>query len=314
MIYCTNNHGGAAMIRPPFGLLAALLVAAAAPASAQQGPDFSQAQISTTDLGHRTYLLTGPGGNITLVIGADGVVMIDSEYAPLHDKVRAAVARLTAQPIRYLVDTHFHGDHTGGNAAFARDGAIVVAHTNVRRRLQQGTINGLTGTRTAPAVAEALPARTYEDAMVLRLQDRSVQLRHAANAHTDGDTYVWIADANVLATGDTVTIGRYPNIDFANGGSIDGMIAASEQYLKLVNDATKIVPGHGPLASKAQLAHYHDMLVAARDRMARLIDEGEGEADVLAGRPFADFDQELGASEQQAQNFIRVVYHSLKPT
>ncbi len=300
------------MIRFPLTLLAALLLAAAAAPSGAQPPDFSKAEIKTTDLGHRTYALEGPGGNITVVAGADGIILIDSEYAPLHDKVRAAVAKFSSQPIRYVIDTHFHGDHTGGNAAFSRDGATVVAQVNVKRRLAEGTVNGLTGAKTAPVATDALPTKTYEDALQLRLKDRSVQLHHAANAHTDGDTYVWIADANVLATGDTVTIGRYPNIDFANGGSIDGMIAASEQYLKLVNDRTQIVPGHGPVAGKAQLAHYRDMLAAARERMAKLIDAGEGEADVVAARPFADFDRELGASEQQAQNFIRVVYHSLK--
>jgi cyclase len=300
------------MIRFPITLLAALLVAAVAPAGAQQAPDFSKAEIKTTDLGHQTYALMGPGGNITAVVGADGVILVDSEYAPLHDKVRAAVANFSKQPIRYVIDTHFHGDHTGGNGAFARDGATVVAQANVKQRLAAGTTNGLTGAKTAPVAAEALPAQTYEDATRLKLKDRSVQLHHPSNAHTDGDTYVWIADANVLATGDTVTIGRYPNIDFANGGSINGMIAASEQYLKLVNDKTQIVPGHGPVAGKAQLSHYHDMLVTARERMKKLIDEGEGEGDVVAARPFGDFDQELGATEQQAQNFIRVVYHSLK--
>jgi cyclase len=300
------------MTRFPLALLAALLVAATAPAGAQQAPDFSQAQIKTTDLGHRTYMLEGIGGNITVVVGADGVIMVDGEYAPLHDKIQAAVAMLTKQPVRYLVNTHFHGDHTGGNAPFAKDGATIVAQVNVKRRLAEGTVNGLTGAKTAPVAVEALPTKVYQDALQLRLKDRSVQLRHIANAHTDGDTYVWIADANVLATGDTVTIGRYPNIDFANGGNIKGMIAASDEYLKLVNDQSKIVPGHGPVADKAALAHYHDMLVTARDRMAKLVDEGEGEADVVAAKPFADFDRELGASEQQAQNFIRVVYHSLK--
>jgi len=300
------------MNRLPFTLLAALLMAAAAPAGAQQAPDFSKAEIKTTDLGHRAYELEGIGGNITVVVGADGVILVDSEYAPLHDKIRAAVAKLTDQPIRYLVNTHFHGDHTGGNAPFAKDGATVVAQVNVKKRLAEGTVNGLTGAKTAPVEAEALPTKTYEDAMVLKLKDRSVQLRHPVKAHTDGDTYVWIADANVLATGDTVTIGRYPNIDFGNGGSIDGMIAASTQYLKLVNDQTRIVPGHGPVADKAHLSHYHEMLMTARARMKKLIDQGEGEADVVAARPFADFDKELGATEQQAQNFIRVVYHSLK--
>ncbi len=285
---------------------------AQAPTQPPQPPDFSKVEIKTTPLGHNTYMLEGQGGNITVAVARDGVIMVDGEFAPLHDKIKAAIAKLTKEPVRYLVNTHFHGDHSGGNAPFARDGATIVAHMNVRNRLAAGTTNGLTGVKTPPAAPEALPTKTYRTAMSLKLKGRTAQLKHPANAHTDGDTYVYFADANVLSTGDTVTMGRYPNIDFANGGNIKGMIAASDTYLKFVNDRTKIVPGHGPLANKAQLVAYRAMLVAARDRMAKLVAAGKTEDEVIAAKPFADFDAKLGASELQSRNFIRVVYHSLK--
>jgi cyclase len=158
-----------------------------------------------------------------------------------------------------------------------------------------------------------LPSKTYTNATTLRVKGRLAKLGHPKNAHTDGDTYVYFADANVLSTGDIVTLGRYPNIDFANGGNIKGMIAGADTYLKLANARTKIVPGHGPLASKADLVAYRAILVTARDRMAKLVKAGRTEQEVIAAKPFADLDAKVGANEQQSTNFVRVVYHSLKP-
>jgi cyclase len=237
---------------------------------------------------------------------------VDSEFAPLHDKIKAAIEKITTLPIKYLVDTHFHGDHTGGNALFHKDGAIVVAEINVKKRLAAGTTNGLTGAPTPPAEADALPTKTFRDELALKLKGRRVIfLGHPKNAHTDGDTYVLFMDADVLATGDIFTNGRYPNIDFANGGSINGMIAGATTYLNLVDDKTKIVPGHGPLAGKNDLAAYLTMLTTARDRMAALVKQGKSEADVIAAKPFADLDAKWALSDQASTNFIRVVYHSL---
>src|SRR6202011_5569718 len=282
------------------------------PAAAPPPPDFSKVEIKTTNLGDNVYMLEGQGGNITVALAKDGIIMVDSEFAPLHDKIKAAISAVSNQPIKYLIDTHFHDDHTGGNEAFAKDGAEVIAEANVKKRLAAGTTNGLTGVKTPPPPAGALPSKTYTGAFKIRLQGRVADLEHIANAHTDGDTYVWFKTANVLSTGDTSTNGRYPNIDFANGGNIKGMIAATDAYLKLTNARTRIVPGHGPLADLAALIEYRTMLITARDRMTKLVKEGKSEDEVIAAKPFADLDAKWAATELASQNFIRVVYHSLE--
>jgi cyclase len=292
-------------------LLAGVAVAQPAPPATPPPVDFSKVEIKTTDLGDNGYMLAGQGGNITIAVAKDGIIMVDGEFAPLHDKIKAAIAVVSSEPIKYLINTHFHGDHTGGNEPFARDGVTIVSEINVRNRLAAGTTNGLTGVKTPPAPAEALPSKTYTGSFKIRLRGRVADLRHIANAHTDGDTYVWFKTANVLSTGDTFTNGRYPNIDFANGGNIKGMIAATDAYMKLANAKTRIVPGHGPIADRAALIEFRAMLITARDRMAKLVKEGKSEDDVVASKPFADLDAKWAPTELAAKNFIRVVYHSL---
>jgi glyoxylase-like metal-dependent hydrolase (beta-lactamase superfamily II) len=296
----------------------ATLIALSGAASAQQQPpaapappDFSKVEIKTTDLGDNVYMLEGQGGNITVAVAKDGVLMVDGQFAPLHDKIKAAIAAISSQPIKYLINTHYHGDHTGGNEPFAKDGVTVVSQINVKNRLAAGTTNGLTGVKTPPAPQGALPSKTYTNVSKIRLSGRVADLKHIANAHTDGDTYVWFKTANVLSTGDTFTNGRYPNIDFANGGNIKGMIAATDAYLKLTNAKTRIVPGHGPIADKAKLTEYRAMLITARDRMAKLVKDGKSEDDVVAAKPFADLDAKWAPTELAGKNFIRVVWHSL---
>jgi len=293
--------------------LAALAVSAiwlAGPAGAQQR-DFSKTEIKTIDLGHNTWRLEGEGGNITVAVGTDAIIMVDGQFAPLHDKIKAAITTVSNLPIKYLINTHYHGDHTGGNEAFAKEGVTVVSQINVRNRLTAGTTNGLTGVKTPPAPESALPSKTYTEISKIRLAGRVADLKHVANAHTDGDTYVWFKTANVLSTGDTFTNGRYPNIDFANGGNVNGMIAAADTYLKLINAKSRIVPGHGPIADKAALQQYRTMLVTARDRMAKLVKDGKSEDDVVAAKPFADLDRNWAPTELAGTNWIRVVYHSL---
>lgn len=273
--------------------------------------DFSGVTIKTTDLGRRTYELEGQGGNITVAVADDGVIMVDSEFAPLHDKIKAAISAITDKPIRYLIDTHFHPDHTGGNAAFAADGAVIVAQENVRTRLANGT-RGMMGNTIPPAPLAALPVKTFADALTLQLKGREAQLHYVPAAHTDGDCYVYFADADVLATGDLVSFGRYPYIDLINGGNLMGMIAGVDALIKQADDGTRVVPGHGPVAGKAELLAYRTMLQTARERMEKLIAAGKSEEEAVAAKPFADFDAQLGANDQASRIFTVSVYRSLK--
>jgi glyoxylase-like metal-dependent hydrolase (beta-lactamase superfamily II) len=283
-------------------------------ADAQQAVDFSKVEVKTSDLGNKTYRLEGAGGNVTVAVGSDGIIMVDGQFAPMHDKLKAAIATLSDQPIKYLINTHFHGDHVGGNGPFQAEGVTVVAQDNIRVRLAAGTKNGITGVATPPVAPGAVPKQTYTGgSMTLTVGGRTAQLTHVNNAHTDGDTWVYFADANVLCTGDTMNnTKRYQTIDFANGGDIRGMIRATETYLKVANDDTKVVVGHGPLAKKADIAEFHDMLVTAHDRIEKLFNAGKSEQEVVDAKPLADLDAKWAANEEAARNFTKMVYNSFK--
>jgi cyclase len=293
---------------------AALLFAGTA--NAQQGVDFSKVEIKATDLGNKTYMLEGQGGNITVAVGTDGIIMVDSQFAPLHDKIKAAIAKISPLPIKYLIDTHYHLDHVGGNAAFHRDGATIVAHDNIRVRLAAGTINANTGNKTPPMEADAIPTDTYMVGLKkVEVGGRVAEVNHVINAHTDGDSWVYLPDANVLALGDTYSSRSYPNLDWGSGGTIDGMVLAIERYLKAANDTTKIVPGHGPLATKANLQEWHDMMAMVRDRVKKLFEEGKSEQEVLAANPLADLDGKWAGppgSITSNATFLRNVYNSFR--
>ena len=309
------------MTRIGLAVLTATALMLAGTASAQQTTppappliDWAKVEIKSIDLGNKTYMLEGRGGNITVAVGSDGIIMVDGQFAPLSEKIKAAIKAISPLPIKYLVNTHFHGDHTGGNENFAKDGVTVVAHDNLRVRLAAGTIVGLTGSKNPPRPAEALPKQTYFGGSInLEVGGRKAQLTHISNAHTDGDTWVYFADANVLATGDTFNnLKRYQNIDFANGGDVRGMIRALDTYLKFANDSTKIVPGHGPLASKADLAVFRAMLATSHDRIKKLFDDGKTEQEVVALAPLADLDATWANNPQHAAGHTRNVFHSFR--
>ncbi len=301
------------------GRIAAALVAVAstafaASAYAQQPIDFAQVGIKTVELGQNTYRLEGAGGNITVAVGTDGIIIVDSQFAPLYEKIKAAIAAISPLPVKYLITTHFHGDHTGGVERFQKDGAIAVAQDNIRVRLAAGTINGVTGNKTPPRPEAGIPKQTYVGGTItVETGGRKALLTHVNNAHTDGDTFVYFADANVLATGDLLSnTKRYQSIDFANGGDIRGVIKAMDTLLAVANTETKVVTGHGPPATRADIAEYKAMLVVAHERIEKLFNDGKSEEEVLAARPLKDLDEKWAANDMAAFAFLKMVYNSYR--
>jgi glyoxylase-like metal-dependent hydrolase (beta-lactamase superfamily II) len=282
-------------------------------ALAQQAPNYAAVQIKATDLGNRTWMLEGQGGNMVLVAGDDANILVDTEFAPLHEKIAAAIAQLNDKPVKYVVNSHLHGDHTGGNQQFWLKGATLVSTKELASSLAAGTTNALTGAKTPPAPKAAVPQQTYSGSTTLSVKGRRVQLVHMPHAHTQGDTAIWVTDANVLATGDIVSIGnRYPNVDVGDGGDIDGIIGAVDAYIRRANDKTKVVPGHGPLMSKADLITYRKMLVDARAAVAKLKASGLTEEQAAAAKPLADDVQKrAGANDAASVNFVRLIYKSI---
>jgi len=301
------------MKRIAFAALAASTVLFAGNALAQQ-PDRSQIQIKTTDLGNKTYMLEGAGGNITIAVGTDGLIMVDTQFADLSDRIKAAIKAISPLPVKYTILTHFHGDHTGGVANFQKDGVVGLAQDNIRLRLLGGTTNGTTGNKTAPVSGDAIPKETYfGGTKEIVVGGRKAVLTHYYNAHTDGDTGVYFPDANVIATGDIMNNNhRYQQVDFFNGGDIRGMIRATNDWLRIANDQTKVVVGHGPLASKAKVAEYNEMVKKAREIVEKLYREGKSEDEVVAMDPLKELNATWAADANQARNYVKQVYNSFK--
>lgn len=282
------------------------------PASAQQ--DFSTVNEKSVDLGHGLYMITGAGGNTTLAVGTDGLIVVDTQFAPLYPKLKAKIAEISSEPVKYVINSHYHGDHTGGNADFAKDGATLVAQANVAKRMQSPP-PGPGGSPSNPAAAEAIPSKTYQSRLTLTVKGQTARLIHIPAAHTDGDTVVYFPDANVISTGDIVGSEAYPNIDVAVGGGINGMIAAVDEILKMGNATSQIVPGHGHNIDKAALRQYRTMLVTARTLIQKEIDAGKTEDQMFADHPLAELDARWmpkTGNTTFAQRFPRLVYRSLK--
>ena len=289
----------------------AVTFALALHADAQQ-PDFSQVQIKTTKIAANFYTLEGQGGTIGVLSGPDGVLMVDAQFAPLGDKIVAAIKQISDGRIRLLVNTHVHGDHTGGNENIAKQGAIIMARGNLRTRLAKPApqANGQPG---VPAPPLALPIVTYDAPVTVHMNGEDVQLVPVPVAHTDGDTMVYFPNANVIMTGDFYRSTGYPNIDRANGGTMNGMLAGFEAILKLGRADTKIIPGHGATVDKAAVAAHRDMMIAVRDKVAALVRQNKTQADVIAAKPTADFDTKVtGATPMTAERFVGQLYQEIK--
>lgn len=291
--------------------LVALTLAAAfvvGPALAQR--DFSEVEITAEEVVPGVIMLQGSGGNIGLSTGADGAFVIDDQFAPLVPKILAAIKAIDDRPVEFVVNTHWHGDHTGGNEAMGAGGALIVAHDNVRKRLKEGLKRETS--ETLPAPEGALPVVTFSNEVSFYWNGRDIRVIHLENAHTDGDAIIHFRDANVVHTGDIYFNGGYPYVDLQSGGAFDGLIAAQEKILSLCDDQTKIIPGHGPLSSKAVLGLYVAMLKDVRARIAALIAQGLTEDQVVKADPLKDLNETWGKGFISGESMTRTAYRSLK--
>lgn len=300
------------LLAHPQRVLAAGLVALTLPwvALAQ---DFSKVEIQAQKLNNTTWMLVGAGGNMGLSVGEDAVFLIDDQYAPLAPKIKAAIAAITPKPVKFVLNTHFHFDHTGGNEALGKEGALIVAHDNVRRRLSADQLISFVGNsaRQAASPKVALPVITVPGAISFHINGEEVHAFHVPNAHTDGDLIVHFKGGDIVHMGDVFFNGSYPFIDAGSGGSPLGMIAAFDRVLALAGEKTKIIPGHGPLADKAALQRTRDMLATLVGRIQAERRAAKTDEQIRAAKPTADFDEAWGKGFIKADQFVQLVLNGL---
>ena len=292
---------------------AAFVLAGSGLARAQGGQDFSKIEIKTTKVAGNLSMLEGVGGNmggnISVVTGPDGAFVVDAAFAPLTDKILAAIKAI--QPdgrVRFFVNTHLHGDHTGGNENMARAGATLLTHKNLRSRMANPGPNAQ-GQPGKPAAPGALALLTYDAPITIHMNGEEIQLIPVPNAHTDGDTMVYFKTANALAVGDFYRSVGHPNIDRNNGGSVDGMLAGFDAIVKVGGPDLKIVPGHGPVVTKAEVTAHKNMMAAVRDKVYALAKQGKTQEEVIAAKPSAEFDAKVaGGTPMTADRFVTQLY------
>jgi glyoxylase-like metal-dependent hydrolase (beta-lactamase superfamily II) len=284
-------------------------VAWAGTAAGQPAPD--TVKFETTKLADGVYLLRGAGGNVGLGVGPDGAFLIDDELAPLTKALQAAVAAVTTQPLRFVLNTHWHFDHTGGNKDLGSAGVLIVAHDNVRVRMSTDQFIAAMNQKVPASPAVALSVVTFDSHVTLHLNGDDVEAIHLPPAHTDGDSIVVFKKANVIHAGDLFFNGFYPFFDLSSGGSFEGMIGAADRILALADEKTKIIPGHGPLGTRADLVAYRDMLVGIRNKVRPLMQAGKTAAEVIDAHPTAEYDATWGKGFLKPDDFTSLVYQSL---
>lgn len=265
-------------------------------------------KIEATALTKNIHMLTGKGGNVGVFTGGDGTFIVDDQFAPLSEKILKAIQSIGGDTPKFLLNTHFHGDHTGGNENFGNKGTLIVSHENVRKRLVNGSFIEAFGMKSPPASKAALPALTFSDSMHFHINGDSVKAVHVANAHTDGDSFIHFKKANVIHAGDIFFNGFYPFIDVAHGGTLKGVIDAADAILSLSNANTKIIPGHGPLGNQAQLQAYRNMLSTVYDRLLKLKNSGASVDDAVVKAPLADLEAKWGGGIFTGDKWIKIIY------
>lgn len=273
-------------------------------------PDFSKVEIKTTKITNNFYTLEGQGGTIGVLVGPDGIFMVDSQFAPLSQKISAAIRQISDKPIRFMVNTHVHPDHTGGNENFGKMGVTIFSRNELRWRLAHPS-PGANGAPGVPAPAAALPVVTYDGPVTIHMDGEDVHLVPIHHAHTDGDTLVYFPTNDVLMTGDYFRSIQFPNIDRTNGGSLNGMLEGIGITIGMAGPNTKIIPGHGAIVDRAALIAHRDMILAIRDKIAPLVQQGKTVEEVLAAKPTSDYDSIPNASTT-SERFVRQVYAELK--
>ena len=286
-------------------LLAAAAAFAASGAVAQT--DFSKVEIRTTKISDTLYMLQGAGGNLGLSVGEDAVFLVDDQYAPLSEKIAAAVKAITPKPVQFVLNTHWHGDHTGGNENFGKAGAIIVAHDNVRKRMSVEQFIEAFNSKVPPSPKAALPVITFAGTTTFHLNGDEIRGIHMPNAHTDGDTIVHFLRNDTVHMGDIYFNGMYPFIDSGSGGSVEGVIAACDKVLAITTDASKVIPGHGPLSNKAELKAYRDMLATVMERVRKLMAEGKKAEEIQAAGVARDFDEKWGKGFIGPARFVEML-------
>ena len=292
-------------------MLVAVLTLGFISVSQAHGEKRLEVTIKTKQLSDGLYVLFGQGGNIGLSVGEDGVYIIDDQFAPLTEKINGAIAEITDQPVKFVINTHWHGDHTGGNENYGESGSVIVAHDNVRQRMSTDQVSTLSGRETPASPKAALPVVTFDSELSLHLNDDNMRVYHVSNAHTDGDAIIYFENDNVLHMGDTYFNIGYPFIDIGSGGTIDGYIAAVERGLSLANEETQIIPGHGPMSNKAELQAFADMLKDLRAKVAALKSDAKTLEEVIAAKPSAQYDAKSGQAFIKPDQIVTFIYKSL---
>jgi glyoxylase-like metal-dependent hydrolase (beta-lactamase superfamily II) len=295
-------------------IIFAVLCCGALWTSSAKAQDFDKVEIKAEKLADGIYMLTGSGGNIGVGVGDEAVFIIDDQYAPLTPKILAAIAKLSDKPVKFVLNSHWHGDHTGGNENMGKAGAVIIAQDNVRKRMSSAQFIEAFNMRTDAAPPVALPVVTFAESVTLHLNGEDVYAFHVPNAHTDGDTIFRFQKSNAIHMGDTYFNGMYPFIDVATGGSVDGVIAAANRALSMIDGNTKVIPGHGPLGDKASLTAYRDMLVAVGGRVKAGVKAGKTMEQVMKDNPGKGYDETWGNGFLKPEKFFQIAYQSYSAT
>lgn len=300
--------------RHPFAVTLLLVLAAPGAASAQPSPAGAsppRVELKVQEIRRSLAVVSGAGGNVAVWHGSDGSVLVDSGFQSSSSQLLETVARIAPGPVRILINTHWHPDHVGGNAALARTGTVIVAHENVRERMTVAQELVEYDMKVPAAPAAALPLVSFADTLALHLQGDRVQVIHVPGAHTDGDAVVWWEAANVVHLGDVYYRAGYPFIDVERGGSLAGAVAAIEGVLSRADAATVVIPGHGALSDREELADYRDMLVAVGRKVRELVEDGKTLEEIVAARPTAEFDARYGKGGTSAERFVEQLHRDL---